>query len=250
MFDFNSIKILSDTEKGDIFKRIAKVGEEFGEFCAALLEENGFKVAKKKTSKAKQREHVLEEGIDLIQVALDVLIAKGFTESEINDMMEKKVKAWENVLIKKGLIVSDEKIRNFMRNFELPDSETPDLIQNAMKCLECGTIIQSRSRYDYVKCDCPNQAMVDGGLEYNRYGAADMSKIENYSISKDASFDEYKSKLVWGTYGKLGDQPLKYVPLIECETDHLHAILKNVPNINPTHEAVIVSILKDRGEFK
>jgi ribosomal protein L32 len=249
MFDFDSIKRLSDTEKGDIFKRVTKIGEEYGEFCAALLTEDGYKVPKKKTSKAAQREHVLEEGIDLIQVALDALIAKGFTEDEISGMMNHKLTVWKEVLIKKGLI-NDFDFEAILAMTDMGDSPMPELIQNAVKCLECGEIIQSTSRHDFVKCQCPNNAMTDGGLEYHRYGAADMSKIEILSIHRSEPFESIKKKLLWGTYGKKGGQPLKYVLLNDCESDHLHAILKNVHGINPLHETVIVSILKDRGEFK
>ena len=34
--------------------------------------------------------------------------------------------------------------------------------------------------------------------------------------------------LNWGTYGKGGDQPLKYKTLGECESDHLSNIIINI----------------------
>jgi len=47
-----------------------------------------------------------------------------------------------------------------------------------IKCLECGAVLESKSRHDFVMCECPNQAFADGGGEdYCRYGAADLSKI-------------------------------------------------------------------------
>lgn len=239
MFDFDAIKKMSDAEKGDVFKRSTKLGEEYGEFCAALLIEDGFKVPKKKQTKKAQREHVLEEGVDLIQVALDILISKGFTEDEISDMMNDKLGAWEKVLIKKGLTP-------YMP--DVSDSDMPVLIQNAVKCLECGEMLQSIHRHDYVKCSCPNGTMTDGGNEYHRYGGADMNKVEHYTIYKGESFEDIKKKLLWGTYGKDGDQPLKYVRLIDCETEHLQAIIKDVAKINPLHRGVILSILIERGE--
>lgn len=47
-----------------------------------------------------------------------------------------------------------------------------------VKCLECEKVIYSVARHDFHKCGCPNEAMVDGGKDYMRYGAVDMSKIE------------------------------------------------------------------------
>lgn len=51
--------------------------------------------------------------------------------------------------------------------------------QNALKCLECDTVLYSMDRHDCLSCGCPNDAMVDGGQEsYTRYGAGDMSKVK------------------------------------------------------------------------
>ena len=41
------------------------------------------------------------------------------------------------------------------------------IIRNALKCLECGDIIESKSSHDYVECSC-GLAMVDGGRDYAR----------------------------------------------------------------------------------
>jgi len=38
--------------------------------------------------------------------------------------------------------------------------------------LQCDEIIESVDRHDYKHCKCGN-AMVDGGLTYERYGARD-----------------------------------------------------------------------------
>ena len=46
------------------------------------------------------------------------------------------------------------------------------LTRNAVKCLSCGDVIESTHRHDYKHCKCGN-AMVDGGLDYERYGARD-----------------------------------------------------------------------------
>jgi hypothetical protein len=43
----------------------------------------------------------------------------------------------------------------------------PRLVRNAIRCLSCETVIESKSRHDFVTCPC-GRVSVDGGLEYNR----------------------------------------------------------------------------------
>lgn len=55
-----------------------------------------------------------------------------------------------------------------------------------VKCLVCGAIIQSKSRHDFVSCQCDpdgeTSIFVDGGNEYFRMGG---SKDSKYEILKD-----------------------------------------------------------------
>ena len=39
------------------------------------------------------------------------------------------------------------------------------LVRNAICCNECGDVIESKSRHDFVECSCGRVA-VDGGLDY------------------------------------------------------------------------------------
>jgi hypothetical protein len=65
-------------------------------------------------------------------------------------------------------------------------------------------------------------------------------------IKTTNSFREAKENYVWGTYGKDGKQPLKYVRLIGCSTEHLQAILRTQKQISPFTTRVIECILKER----
>ncbi len=61
------------------------------------------------------------------------------------------------------------------------------IVYNSVKCLECNKVLVSRHRHDCVTCGCPNDAMIDGGNEYTRYGAMDMDKIETHCVYEDES---------------------------------------------------------------
>ena len=44
-------------------------------------------------------------------------------------------------------------------------SEKKKILRNALKCLRCGDIIESKSVHDFVTCSCGNFS-VDGGHDY------------------------------------------------------------------------------------
>jgi len=43
----------------------------------------------------------------------------------------------------------------------------PKLLRNRAKCRDCGEVIESKYRWDFVRCGCGKIA-VDGGLDYAR----------------------------------------------------------------------------------
>ena len=55
------------------------------------------------------------------------------------------------------------------------------LTKNSVKCLICNTILESKHRHDFQRCNCSNGAFVDGGLSYIRCGANDLDLIEDIS---------------------------------------------------------------------
>jgi hypothetical protein len=69
--------------------------------------------------------------------------------------------------------------------------------------------------------------------------------------------EDVKKVTVWGTFGKGGvehcegscpEHRLRWVRLIDCETDHLLAILANCPHVlNTDIERIIREILLDRA---
>lgn len=99
------------------------------------------------------------------------------------------------------------------------------LVYNAVRCLECDELLVSYSVHDYKTCKCPNSAMVDGGTDYGRYGAMDMSKIEKIDVYDDDDFEIVRKHAVRGSRGPNGDQPLSWIAICDMDDDYLQAVL-------------------------
>ena len=84
----------------------------------------------------------------------------------------------------------------------------------------------------------------------NTVGEPDFATMEDYwkacGCRPDDPLDIRMKKTLWGTYGLNGDQPLKWVRLIDCSTDHLQAILRQphisqISHVSSVAEAIIRS---------
>lgn len=50
-----------------------------------------------------------------------------------------------------------------------------------IRCLQCGQVVASQSRYDQQQCACPNRAMVQGdGEVYTKYSAMNLDFVETF----------------------------------------------------------------------
>lgn len=67
------------------------------------------------------------------------------------------------------------------------------LVRNAVKCLSCGTTLESKHRHDFQCCRCDNQTFVDGGKDYSRVGGKEFDLIENLCEYKEYTKFEYDS---------------------------------------------------------
>ncbi len=90
-----------------------------------------------------------------------------------------------------------------------------------------GTVLTSRNRHDYVTYEDANgeQYMVDGGTDYLRRNV-NKEPAQELSVYDDIPYEEIRETIEWGTYGKRGDQPLKWVKLSNMNSDHIRAVLK------------------------
>jgi len=107
------------------------------------------------------------------------------------------------------------------------DERRKRIILNRIKTPD-GTILTSHSVHDYRTHDDDNgkEYMVDGGHEYLRRTVYVDAPFEELSIYEDASFDVIREALTWGTYGKMGDQPLTFVILKDMSDAHIRAIIR------------------------
>ena len=65
------------------------------------------------------------------------------------------------------------------------------LTRNAVKCLVCNSVLESKYRHNYVQCQCPNECATDGGLVYQRVLAKDLDLVENLCEYVEMTDDEY-----------------------------------------------------------
>jgi hypothetical protein len=110
-----------------------------------------------------------------------------------------------------------------------------------------GTILQSYYTHDYrVHKDANgHEYMVDGGLEYLRRTVPAIPYKE-LSVYDTDPFDMIRTSFCWGTRGKNGDQPLKWVALCLLDIGHIEAILRTQDQV-PEH---LLNIFKKELEWR
>lgn len=130
------------------------------------------------------------------------------------------------------------------------------IIQNALYIPELDEYIVSTHRHDYVSRTLKNGEIVatDGGCEYFR-GTVNHPKVKKeFHLVDTDNFNRIKWRLLWGTRGKDGKKPLKYIRLVDASTAHLKAILKYdkslAVHLSDIQKKVINSILESRKSKK
>lgn len=76
--------------------------------------------------------------------------------------------------------------------YKIGDQKTHKVLtHNAVKCLVCNTVLESKYRHHFSGCNCDNQAFCDGGLDYQRISAKDLDLIENLCEYVEMNDDKY-----------------------------------------------------------
>lgn len=104
-----------------------------------------------------------------------------------------------------------------------------------------GTRLQSYSHYDFKEYVDANGKtyMIDGGLSYQRR-SANGDEVDDSLFLYEDEFAVIRDEVTWGTYGKNGDQPLRYVPVSEMSNDHIQAVLDLQGRIHPNIREVLI----------
>jgi len=111
-----------------------------------------------------------------------------------------------------------------------------------------GTMLQSFSRHDYKEYTDANgkEYMVDGGIEYQRCNVHDDAPHQDACVYSDDPHDVIRDAFHWGTYGKGGDQPLRWAKLSEMTNNHIEAILVTQHHIGPQ----IRKVFEDEQQYR
>lgn len=124
--------------------------------------------------------------------------------------------------------MNESPYRDFDVDFPEPEPEKK-IYRNRVECLECGEIIESTHRHDFQQCGCPNAAMVDGGLDYVRSGAKDLSKIRHLTEYVD------KDVFLWGVMNYETGYTVKK-KLDELQDSHIQNIALHLRVRHALHE--------------
>ena len=125
-----------------------------------------------------------------------------------------------------------------------------NLIKNSIRTPD-GTVLRSRGVHDFASHfdEVSNETyFTDGGLDYIRRSVNTVPAVE-LDVYDDSPHDLIRQEFDWGSYGKYGDQPLRYIRLCDMEEDHINAILRTQP-INDKTRKLFQTELNYRENLK
>jgi len=113
-----------------------------------------------------------------------------------------------------------------------------------------GSILTSKYKKD-IKYQDENgfDYIIGGGTKFLRR----VSKNKDYkelSIFNTDHIKKIRDFFEWGTYGKDGNEPLKYIKLKDMEEEHIQNILKTQKNINENTISIFLREIEYRKYLK
>ena len=121
------------------------------------------------------------------------------------------------------------------------------LLYNAIKCPD-GTILQSRSRHDYIQHldEISGELYIlDGGLAYQRT-SVNQVPFENLAVCTSDQHEVIREVFSWGSYGRDGLSEKKYILLKDLTDEHIAAILRTQTHL----PAEMQKVFKDELQFR
>ena len=121
------------------------------------------------------------------------------------------------------------------------------IIYNAIRTPD-GTVLESRYVYDYKTYTDENGEvyMVDGGLEYLRRSYNENFPAEELSVYLEDGHEVVREVATWGSYGKNGDEPLKYILIKDMTEEHIQNCLNNCYRMHPHYRVAFENELQWR----
>lgn len=119
------------------------------------------------------------------------------------------------------------------------------LVYNAVKCLGCGQVLESRRRRDTASCSCPNKTSVGGGLESPGYTGMDLALIQPVRVHL---WDDYQTVREYGFVLKaMKEGRLTILRLKEIGDRWLDAAIAwLLKNIEPRREKVLLMLIREK----
>lgn len=114
-----------------------------------------------------------------------------------------------------------------------------------------GTILESRHRHDFVThkdAVSGETYMVDGGLEYSR-GIVNKVPAKDLCVYLEDGIGIVREAITWGTRGKSGGEPLRYVKLCEMSDAHIQACLETQTQMHPHYREAFQQELQYRKDY-
>jgi hypothetical protein len=113
----------------------------------------------------------------------------------------------------------------------------PTIIYRSVKCLSCGDVLVSRHRHDFSTCECES-ITVDGGFDYLKFSSENAENISIFEVTEKDPFELIRAHIEWGSRGKDGKGPIKFIKLKDMEAAHIENLKKyfNEKNIKPPNK--------------
>lgn len=122
------------------------------------------------------------------------------------------------------------------------------LAYNAIRTPD-GTLLVSHHRHDMqIYTDNNGETYsVDGGLAYLKRACSN-NDYEDCSVYMYEGHEIVREYMEWGTFGKEGKDPFRYVKVKDMSHGHLFAVLENVPGIVPQIKETIEKEIQYRAK--
>ena len=121
----------------------------------------------------------------------------------------------------------------------------PALVVNRAQCLNCGDVLISKHRHDYVSCCCGSLSL-DGGLDYLKRSYINAGDVLELSLYTDSPWEEIRCNVFRGSRGKNGDKPLTWRSLSEIDEEYLKSLVEYKERYTETKDIHYWAYCKER----